>query len=249
MSNSFNEIPSTVLNCTNLRRTVYLTRFLLFAIIFHIVFGSVACLVSAQDSYLNAVGVPSFTTDLPVEQGQLNADKGILHIEIPLGTFPQRGGRDFKVSLMYDSSIWNSSGSWQPINVRGVINHGWDNNYQPPNAGWRLVTSATPGVVSYSDHDGTICSLDKTGEYLRRSNWDWTSADSTTHTFAISTTQGFRTKCNDGTQWNIPSGDAVATDASGYHMFVTNFTTAKVYGQDGTLLYGGYNAEDSNGNY
>src|ERR1700756_2096883 len=65
-------------------------------------------------TYLQNVGVPAFATNIPVENGFVNAANGNLHLEIPLGTFPQRGGSVSRVVLMYDSAIWLSTNDSLP---------------------------------------------------------------------------------------------------------------------------------------
>src|SRR5438445_5747300 len=93
-------------------------------------------------SYLENVGIPTFTTSVPVENGFINAGSGNLHLEIPLGSFPQRGGRQYRVALVYDSAIWQPvNGSWQPTNVSTA--DGSANSW----GGWRLVTSGDLGIV------------------------------------------------------------------------------------------------------
>lgn len=48
----------------------------------------------AEAQYTTATGMPSFTTALPVEMGFTNVANGNLHLEIPLGSFPQRGHQE-----------------------------------------------------------------------------------------------------------------------------------------------------------
>lgn len=60
--------------------------------------------LNAQTDPLRDVGIYPFTSQLPVEQGFINAVNGDLHLEIPLGSFPQRGGRQVDVILEYDSN-------------------------------------------------------------------------------------------------------------------------------------------------
>ncbi len=91
---------------------------------------------AGAQAYLTQIGVPTFTTALPVEQGFLNAANGNLHLQIEFGSFPERGSRPFVAGLAYDSRIWNSSiGTWQPTNA-GL------------QGGWRFFTTASPGTVS-----------------------------------------------------------------------------------------------------
>src|ERR1700730_3914443 len=65
--------------------------------------------------YLQNVGIPAFSALSPVENGYINPANGSLHLEIPLGSFPQRGGGQVKIAFAYDSGIWSQTGgSWVP---------------------------------------------------------------------------------------------------------------------------------------
>ena len=186
--------------------------------------------------YLSETGVPSFTTALPVELGFLNASNGNAHLTVPIGSFPQRGKVPFAAGLVYDSSIWqivnNGSASWQPTNVGGS----W--------GGWRLVTTADPGSTSFF---GTSYLCDTPPPYhsfTKYGGFNWTSADGTHHYFGIATEYD-PLVCDLG---NIPSSDSFASDSSGYHMYVTNYTTVSaIYAPDGTQVYP--SVKDTNGNY
>ena len=102
----------------------------------------VACIGTAgQAQYLLETGTPTFATTEPVPMGFINIANGNLHIEIPIATVPQRGGRPFVAKMVYDSRIWKivdtgSSQSWQPTNVYGT---------SPPTIaappGWRFLAT------------------------------------------------------------------------------------------------------------
>ena len=47
--------------------------------------------VCQAQTYLNSTGVPTFATTSKVENGFVNLGNGNLHLEIDLGSFPQRG--------------------------------------------------------------------------------------------------------------------------------------------------------------
>src|ERR1700758_1944 len=70
-------------------------------------------------SYLTQIGIPPFATILPVEKGFIDASNGNLHLEVPLGSFPQRGSRPYVAALVYDSRIWSvqqsTSNFWTPL--------------------------------------------------------------------------------------------------------------------------------------
>ncbi len=111
--------------------------------------GPSVALVRGQ-TYLQSVGSPTFSTNLPIENGYIDASNGRLHLEVPMGSYPQRGGRQYTVGLVYDSAIWTHAGttSWQPTNVSaagcypGSPTNSW--------SGWRLVTSGD-GCVNYTN--------------------------------------------------------------------------------------------------
>lgn len=187
--------------------------------------------VGAQ-GYLTNIGVPTYTTSVPIESGTVDLQNGNLRLSIPIGSFPQRAGRTLNYAFVYDSSIWHKVTGWQPTNV--------------PNAtggaslgGWRLVSSGDSGSVSFDWNDYS-------GLYI----WDefnWTAPDGTSHDFNIETVED----CTGGPCYAEPeNGDSFATDGSGYHMFVNTFASATVYAPDGTMVYGyWYPQEDPNGNY
>jgi len=189
-------------------------------------------------SYLENIGTPSFTTALPVPNGFLNVANGSLHLEIPMATLPQRGGSSVKVALVYDSAVWSPvNGLWEPDNIEGILLQAYS-----PIGGWHLVTSNNLVNWSYTEV-APVCSQDGKYEYFQFSNFIWTDADQTTHLFPIVTIEGNATAC--GTWSSQASGDAFATDASGYHMFVTGYNAVAVYAPDGTNVTWG---TDTNGN-
>src|SRR5712692_9266098 len=73
---------------------------------------------ASRAQYLLQTGSPTFTNAEPVEMGFINVANGNLHIEIPLASTPQRGSLPYGARLVYDSRIWQTSGSvWSPSNV------------------------------------------------------------------------------------------------------------------------------------
>src|SRR5258708_16521759 len=67
------------------------------------------------DNQLFSIGVPTYETELPVESGYIRVASDSLHLEIPLGSFPQRAGRQFKAALVYDSNIWRALSGYVPL--------------------------------------------------------------------------------------------------------------------------------------
>src|ERR1700724_2235742 len=70
-------------------------------IAFALLLGPTAAIVRGQ-TYLQSSGVPAFTTKLPIENGWIDASNGRLHLEIPLGSFPERVLPPYNIVLMYD---------------------------------------------------------------------------------------------------------------------------------------------------
>lgn len=199
---------------------------------------------SDAQSYLNAISGSQFAAPAPVEKGFVNLANGNLHIEIPISAAPQRGRRGFAASLVYDSRIWKvvtgSSSTWQPTNVPNSM------------GGWRLVTSADPGVVNYTQI-GTSCTYNppppaqqqQVGDGYQDTNFTWTDPSGVAHPFAISTSQTYSTVCSSAS--SSPNAIGYATDSSGLKISITNYSAAVVYGRDGSQLYP--TVTDSNGNY
>lgn len=208
-------------------------------------FGPSAALVRGQ-SYLQSAGSPTFSTQIPIKNGYIDASNGRLHLEVPMGSYPQRGGRPYNVSLNYDGNIWTStSGTWQPTNVTasdcipGPASRAW--------SGWRLVTSGS-GCVSFTTTDQGYCNgvLDRSIFY---GNWTWTAPDGTVRSFPSVQTEEQGDTCSSAVN---ASSQGWASDGSGFWMAVTGYVQASVYAPDGTLVYTVafyHGPEDSNGNY
>jgi len=183
--------------------------------------------VCQAQTYLNSTGVPTFATTSKVENGFVNLGNGNLHLEIDLGSFPQRGPIKLDAKLVYDSRIWQTvNGAWQPTNVA---------NSQ---GGWRFVTTADPGAVTQT-LTSTVCNGTQVIQTWQA--FTWTDPIGTQRVFPITTSQ------NQCTGVNVTSGDAYAQDSSGFHMYVTNFTTVTVFAKDGTQVFP--QVKDTNGNF
>jgi len=185
----------------------------------------------AEAQYTTAAGTPTFTTAIPVEMGFVNAANGNLHLEIPLASFPQRGSLTYNARLIYDSSIWTvNGGAWSPTNIPNSI------------GGWRLVTGGEPGTVTNTEGITFCDTPPPLNSRTTHVAFVWASPDGTSHRFPIFT-QRDRTVCAE----DIPSDTALADDASGFTMSVTNYTSATVYAPDGTQVFP--TVMDTNGNY
>lgn len=203
-------------------------------------FAANAPIATAQQDPLESIGIPPFSAQLPVEEGYINPATGDLHIEIPLGTFVERGGRQVNYSLMYDSAIWSegSGSGWSP------------NNPLSGELGWRLVSSAAPGFYSDSVTATDYCATDHTYGLYTSKYFVWTAPDGTTHQFPFETVLGITNKC--GSHSGSGTGAGVAVDNSGYSMVIA--ATSTVTAPDGTIF--GITPvnpprafEDTNGNY
>lgn len=202
------------------------------------------CVAASAQDYVYSIGYPTFANNIPVELGFVNVTNGNLHLEIPLGNYPQRGKLKFAPKLIYEGRIWKivgtSSYSWQPTNV--------------PNSqgGWRFVTGAETGTADYT----TALQMCAIGVfYTKNSKFVWTDPYGTKRTFDITTKRTAGTACAGAVQ-DVPNGDGFAQDASGYHMYVTGYTNAVVYSNDGSQVYpvvkdsnGNFFSKDANGNF
>jgi RHS repeat-associated protein len=210
-----------------------------------------AVVEAQQNSYLNNIGVPTFSVSVPIENGRINIANGNLHLEIPLeGSFPQRGGGSFQSALMYDSALWS-------------VHNGPTKFWEPNGGGWQFVTSADPGYSDYTTTDVTCYALSLNANVTTEidfNNFSWTAPDGTQHLFPILVSAGYDPApgdCNPGQ--TVTSADAFATDRTGYHMYVTTnggsqVSTIDVYAPDGTHVNGpSYSLtdvhSDPNGNY
>lgn len=169
---------------------------------------------------------------MPVELGFVNVANGNLHMEIPLAGPAQRGSLQVGERLVYDSRIWkiDDTGTWSPTNV--------------PNAqlGWRFLSGAESGAAAQIGVSHRCDTINPT-TYTVFTGFTWTQPDGTVRNFSPILTERDPNLCDTG---NIPNSDALADDGSGYHMYVTNFTSKRVVAPDGTQVYPTW--QDANGN-
>jgi hypothetical protein len=182
---------------------------------------------------LRDVGIPPFSAQLPVESGSINAASGNLHLEIPLGSFPQRGRPPRKFALVYDSTIWSDTGSsWVP-NRTGQL--GSLNLY-----GWRFNgndvghTKLSYSPVMYCTWSHPYYHGPKEAIY---DSYSYTDGEGGIHLFDIQTREDTQTPCGPPPQSSIPDGNSMALDGSGYRMYVKSYSNITVYGPDGTVVY------------
>ena len=145
-------------------------------------------------------------------------------------------GLNFRYSLSYNSLVWAiaqppSAAAWQPsyTNGGGPLPWGWN-------------TSQVTGAVTYNQTT-TQCVGPHGGTTTTYNNFLWIAPDGTQHAFPVSTQNISGQACSPV----ILNANGVATDGSGYHIWVTFFTQSVVYGPDGTQVYP--TRKDTNGNY
>jgi RHS repeat-associated protein len=191
--------------------------------------------VSAQ-TYLTATGVSGFSSPYPAEMGTVDATSGNLHLEIPLGSFPQRGSGALIPKLVYDSHIWTvpTDGTSYVWTTQGAL-------YGLAYGTWGMHEGGSAGTY-YIRASGSGCNVD----YML---WGESGVQ---HYFNIPGTLN-GTTCSGGT--------AYAVDSSGFQMRQTPWNNQgldaviSVYAPDGTEVWGGdlytksIAAKDPNGNY
>jgi hypothetical protein len=149
-------------------------------------------------SYLDANGLQVWGINLPIDHGYINVANGDVHLELPLGNHPQRGGVNVNESIVYDSRFWHivPSGSgyqWQPA--------GWPGQFN----GWHLPLKYD-GVQAVLQATNNNCDVGIT----------WTDYSGAAHQFIV---PNYSTGCSTVT---VP---AYALDGSGY-VITTKYISA-----------------------
>src|SRR6266576_1285856 len=233
--------PPSILPRLNSDPRIYRIRWIALVLGLAWLMGPRATTVEAQTSedYLDAIGIPAFTTAQPVEKGFINLSNGNLHLNLPLTSLPQRAGSQATVSLMYDSRIWSWSGilgwggEWV-ANPAYVVSSagGWM-------GGWRLVSTAYPGgVAPLGDEDEQYCPSTDSYDGDKIGPFGWAEPDGTQHNFRIFVHETFENWCGGLHHSAVPAsaGDAFADDASGFHMYLA--AAPNVYTQGTITVYG-----------
>lgn len=182
-------------------------------------------------NYLTSTGAPRFSAPELVEYGFTDVANGNLHLEIPLGSSPQRGTQQPQfLRLVYDSNkVWGTALVGASIT--------WTPN---PEATFLLA----PGV------GGSVTGINTSG---CNQTYTWTEPLGTQHEFAPIAVNYTGLGCP-------TSGSAFAADSSGYKLYIQagGSTLAEtVYAPDGTLVFTNANLgspnriaiETPNGNY
>lgn len=201
----------------------------------------------AQNSYLYSTGNPTWGVNIPIEDGFINVANGNVHIEIPVGSEPQRGGSTYTESLVYDSRIWQ------------IVSNGTSYGFQPNGGGWTFGGSLNGGQVEEGNivSSSVSCSGSGGSQGYGQTTYTWIDPSGTTHLFAPPIYTLYSPICPSGTNMagitNSTTGTAYAVDGSGYYLNVSQATSGPysgatfptVFDQNGNQP--GY--EDRNGNY
>jgi YD repeat-containing protein len=197
----------------------------------------------AQNNYLYGTGNPTWSVNIPIENGFINVANGNVHIEIPIGNEPQRGSLPLTETLVYDSRMWQivSSGSSYSFQSEG----GWSIGGTAYNGAWSDPKTFVNESVQCSGSGGSQGYLEAIYSYVDPSG--------TTHIFTPGIYSLYDPICPYGNTGNITDTDFVplsatttgyALDGSGYYMMVNN-QTGLVFDQNGNSP----GNEDRNGNY
>ena len=184
-----------------------------------LVFGLALLIVSAAVAQQPATGLPPLGTFVSSGFDTIDLANLDVHFEIPVFARPGRG-IPFHYNLGYDSLIWmpvtsGDTTSWSPVNS---------------NWGWRAVTEAATGYVTYSTSSTSYACLISGGwgvEYFYYDGLVYHDPAGGLHPFSGSIIAEVISSPNCGTEGTIvtPIKNAVALDNSGY-ILTTNSTQA-----------------------
>jgi RHS repeat-associated protein len=201
--------------------------------IFSMTFLACAHPARAQN-YFYEYGIYPWSNPVPVPGGYVDAANGNLHIEIPITSLAERGQVPFVASMVYDSHIWVQEAS------------GSSSLWAPANPGWRLVTSGSPGGASYVSQQAGVCETDVNHKivitpWYKYVNWTWQAPDG--RIIPFNTVSTLVDPCGG----SVLTSSGLASDGSGYQMYVTGAFSATVYAPSGLQAYP--EVKDTNGNY
>jgi RHS repeat-associated protein len=198
------------------------------------------CILGYAQDFVPGTGTPTFGQPEPVEMGTVDAASGNLHLEIPLGSFPQRAGKVLDLKIAYDSSVWS-------IFSDGVSAR-WVNNQTDLGdraaGGWRVVDSGSASLLEL----GTGCIFNLLAQ----------EPNGTTHLFHVNLGTGTPSGSGGCT---LSTQTTYATDASGFFLTEQCCSNGAIlfpalYGPDGTCFWtsaGSANpcvqSADANGNF
>lgn len=205
-------------------------------------------------NYVYATGNPTFSTQIPIENGFINVNNGEIHIEIPLAQNAQRGKVQLDERLIYDSRIWkiiqNGGYSWSPTNVENSM------------GGWRFsagFTEAPTYQFYYSEYGSCGAGQEQLPTQESFQSFAWTDLQGTQHVFPLVIYQQLPLyPCAPNQTPSSASSNAL--DGSGYSIKATYDPSfggldTVVYDKQGNEVYpllqdpnGNYMSSDSNGN-
>jgi hypothetical protein len=149
-----------------------------FGILGYLLLAVGAAAQNPNQGYLEQLGSPTFSTanQLPGGLGFINFANGNLHIEVPLGSYPQRGtSGPLSAKLIYDSR------QWQPI---GSVGAGATWKIPRILGGWTIMTSHDAGTAHAEDVEIVFCSSGGTlTEWGLTSGFAWIEPNNTMHVF------------------------------------------------------------------
>jgi hypothetical protein len=191
-------------------------------------------------------GVPWYTVPVPVPNGLVDAVSGNVHLEIPLGSMPQRNGDPIVSKLLFDTQYFT------PLIINNVA---YWNGY---GGGWENVIGSSRGPGGGTlDSNIESCSQAGFSNYPNGSVTFWsnfrtTDIHRTTHSLdngqpgPAGGTTGMRTmkvNCSDkyGNAYGSSSDviyidNGTSSDGSGYTFHVTNYNQLIIHRPDGTLI-------------
>ena len=215
----------------------------------------VALLVAGLPSFAQvATGLPPYASFSGGPFDSVNNANLNVHFAIPVVAKAGRG-LPFNYLLNYDSSIWvpvGASGNqtWTPVGQTTTTPSTW---------GWAGTAQAITGFVTYWITQGQ-CSYDaKPYNYTIYSSWAYIDGSGTSHPFpGLSVSNGNSTPCSP-TQYPSYSGNATASDGSGWQIVANAGPGATVYSVSGVAIVpplgvgvptsgGPYTLTDMNGN-
>jgi len=183
-------------------------------------------------NYLTTTGVPTFSAPEPAEYGFVESANGNLHLEFPFGSFPERGSKEpYNLRLVYDSHIWQVGSSSSGATWVAVPHNYGDSSLL--GEGWNFI-DASSGQFFEADYGFQVCGAD----------FSWTDAAGTTHYFSLPNIETSNSSYN-----QCPTtGNAFATDSSGFHLYYNFLVQITIYAPDGTLVFSDGHISDSQGN-
>lgn len=200
----------------------------------------VAGLPVAAQNYLYGTGNPVWGINIPIESGFINVANGNVHMEIPIGSQPQRGSIPLTETLVYDSRIWQ------------IVNTGSSLSFQPVSTdGWALGGTAIAGSAATQStvNESVPCNGGGSQGY-EEAIYTYVDMAGTSHVFAPGIYYLYSQNCPSGntggiTNTNMAAGtsySAYAVDGSGYYLTVYNESCSGGYTCENDVVF------DPNGN-